>query len=108
MKVISELEMRRYRYRKDAGLSRPTIKLEKNIQGLFSSDELIETVQSRLIKDGVDKTTIGKTLELINQDAQEKNKFADEIQNIVAIYQVEATLVVDSSRLCGIILLSIQ
>ena len=92
MKVISELEMRRYRYRKDAGLSRPTIKLEKNIQGLFSSDELIETVQSRLIKDGVDKTTIGKTLELINQDAQEKNKFADEIQNIVAIYQVEATL----------------
>ena len=92
MKVISELEMRRYRYRKDAGLSRPTIKLEKNIQGLFSSDELIETVQSRLSKDGVDKTTIGKTLELINQDAQEKNKIADEIQNIVAIYQVDATL----------------
>lgn len=92
MKVISELEIRRYRYRKDAGLSRPTIKLEKNIQGLFSSDELIDTVQSHLSKDGVNKTTIGKTLELINQDAQEKNKIADEIQTIVAIYQVDATL----------------
>ena len=90
--VITELETRRFRYRKDAGLSRPTIKVEQNLQGLFSSDELIETVQSHLSKDGVDRTTIGKTLELINQDAQEKNKVADEIQNIVAIYQVEATL----------------
>ncbi len=90
--VISELEIRRFRYRKDAGLSRPTIKVEQNLQGLFSSDELIESVSTHLNKDGVDKTTIGKTIELINKDAEEKNKVADEIQTIVAIYQVEATL----------------
>ncbi|MDE0322399.1 MAG: sensor histidine kinase [Candidatus Poribacteria bacterium] len=91
-RVISELETRRFKYRKDAGLSRPTIKVEQNLQGLFSSDELIENVRTHLDKDKVDKATIGKTIELIAQDAQQKNKVADEIQTIVAIYQVEATL----------------
>ena len=91
-RVISELEIRRFKYRRDARLSRPTIKVEQNLQGLFSSDELIENVRTQLSKSGVDKTTVGKTIELINQDAQEKNKVADEIETIVAIYQVEATL----------------
>lgn len=91
-RVISELEIRRFKYRKDAGLSRPAIKVEENLQGLFSFDELIENVRTQLNKDRVDKITVDKTIELINQDAQEKNKVADEIQTIVAIYQVEATL----------------
>ena len=91
-RIISELEIRRFKYRKDAGLSRPTIKVEESLQGLFSSDELIENVRTQLSKGGVDNTTVGKTIELINQDAQEKNKVADEIQTVVAIYQVEATL----------------
>ena len=91
-RVISELEIRRFKYRKDAGLSRSAIKVEESLPGLFSSDELIESVRTHLNKDGVDKATVGKTIELINQDAQEKNKVADEIQTIVAIYQVEATL----------------
>ena len=91
-RVISELEIRRFKYRKDAGLSRPTIKVEENLQGIFSFDELKENVRTQLNKDSVDKITVDKTIELINQDAQEKNKVADEIQTIVAIYQVEATL----------------
>ena len=91
-RVILELEIRRFKYRKDAGLSRPDIKVEQSLQGLFSFDELIGNVRTQLNKSGVDKTTVGRTIELINQDAQEKNKIADEIQTIVAIYQVEATL----------------
>lgn len=91
-RVISELETRRFKYRKDAGLSRPDIKVEQSLQGLFSSDELIGNVRTQLNKSGVDKTIVGRTIELINQDTQEKNKTADEIQTIVAIYQVEATL----------------
>ena len=91
-RVISELEIRRFKYRKDAGLSRAAIKVEENLQSLFSSAELIENVRTQLSKSKVDKTTVGRTIELINQDAQEKNKVADEIQTIVAIYQVEATL----------------
>ena len=91
-RVISELEIRRFKYRRNTRQSRSPVKVGESLQGLFSSEELIENVQSSLSKDGVDKTTIGKTLELINQDAQEKNKIADEIQTTVAIYQVDATL----------------
>ena len=98
--VISELEIRRFKYRRNTGQSRSSVKVGESLQGLFSSEELIENVQSRLSKDGVDKTTIGETLELINQDAQEKNKIADEIQTIVAIYQVDATL----GKIVGVIL----
>ena len=85
--VISELEIRRYNYRRKEGLIGPAIKVDQNLQGLFSFDELIENVQTQLSKGRVDKTTIGKTIELISQDAKEKNKVADEIRKVVAIYQ---------------------
>ena len=38
--VITELEWRRFNYRKSAGLSRPAFKVESNLQNLFSFDEL--------------------------------------------------------------------
>ena len=90
--VISQLEVRRYDYRRKEGLIGPAIKVEQNLQGLFSFDELIENVQTQLSKGKVDKTTIGKTIELISQDAKEKNKVADEIRKVLAIYQGQATL----------------
>ena len=40
--VITELEWRRYHYRRKEGLSRPTYKIEQNLQQLFSS-ESVET-----------------------------------------------------------------
>ena len=90
--VISELENRRFKYRKSAGLGRPIIKVNESLQGLFSSEGLIENVKKHLQKDEVKKKTVEKTIEFINQDVQEKNKIVDEIQTIVAIYQVDATL----------------
>ncbi len=91
-RVISELEIRRFKYRKNTGQSRSPVKVEESLQGLFSSEELIENVKKHLQKDEVNKKTVEKTIEFINQDVQEKNKIVDEIQTIVAIYQVDATL----------------
>lgn len=91
-KVISELEWRRYKYRKDAGLSRPTLKIERNLQGLFSSDELKQNVKTRLSKDAISQTTADEIIELIDRDAEDKNKVAEEIRQVVAIYQGQATL----------------
>ena len=91
-RVISELEIRRFKYRKNTGQSRSSVKVEESLQGLFSSEELIENVKKHLQKDEVNKKTVEKTIEFINQDVQEKNKIVDEIQTIVAIYQVDATL----------------
>ena len=91
-RVISELEIRRFKYRRNTGQSRSLVKVEESLQGLFSSEELIENVKKHLQKDEVNKKTVEKTIEFINQDVQEKNKIVDEIRTIVAIYQVDATL----------------
>ncbi len=90
--VISKLENRRFKYRKSAGLRRFNTNTTESLQGLFSSDELIENVKKHLEKNKVNKITVDKTIKFIAQDAHEKNKVADEIQTIVAIYQVDATL----------------
>ena len=91
-KVISELEWRRYRYRKDAGLSRPTLKVERDLQGLFSFDELKQNVKTKLSKNAISQTTADEIIELIDQDAEDKNKVVEEIRQVVAIYQGQATL----------------
>ena len=99
-RVISELEKRRFKYRRNTGQSRSAVKVEESLQGLFSSEELIENVKKHLHKDKVNKKTVEKTIEFINQDVQEKNKIVDDIQTIVAIYQVDATL----GKIVGVIL----
>lgn len=91
-KVITELEQRRYEYRRKAGLSRPAIKVERDLQQLFSSDEMKRSVRTQLAKGSVDKTTADKIIEIISQDAEDKNKIADELRQAVAIYQGQATL----------------
>ena len=90
--VISELEIRRFKYRKDAGLSRSTIKVGQNLQRLFSFEELKENVQTQLAKGAVNQKTTDEIIKLINEDAEDKNKVAEEIQQAIAIYQGQATL----------------
>ena len=92
MEVIAELEWRRFDYRKKEGLSRPAIRVERDLQRLFSFDELKQSIRLQLTKGGVDETTIDTIIEIISQDAEEKNKVAEEIRQIVAIYQGQATL----------------
>lgn len=98
--VITELEKRRFKYRKRAGLSRHAIKVDESLKGLFSSEELIEDVKKHLKKENVSKNTVDKTIEFINKDTQDKNKVVSEIQMIVAIYEVDATL----GKIVGLIL----
>ena len=86
--VIMELEWRRFNYRRKEGLSRPALKIEQNLQGLFSFDELKHNVRTQLDKGA----TAEEVIELIDQDAADKNKVAEEIRQAVAIYQGQATL----------------
>ncbi len=90
--VISELETRRFRYRKDAGLSRTKFKIEQNLQGLFSYDDLKQNVKNRLSNKAISQTTTEEIIDLIDKDAQEKNKVAEEVRQAVAVYQGQATL----------------
>lgn len=91
-KVIAELETRRFDYRMKAGLSRPVIKVERELERLFLFDELKRDVLERLTKSGVDQSTSDKIIDIISREEEEKNKIAAEIRQAVAIYQGQATL----------------
>ena len=91
-KVITELEWRRLAYRRKAGLSRPALKVEQDLQRLFSFDELKQNIQTQLDKSAVDQTTADEIIELISHEEEDKNKVVDEIRQAVAVYQGQATL----------------
>ena len=91
-KVIEELEIRRYIYRKKAGLSRPSIKIESEFEKLFSFDSLKRDIQSTLDKYHIDSSVATKVLEYIEKSEQEKNKTLQGIREIFAVYQGQATL----------------
>ena len=91
-KVIAELETRRFDYRMKAGLGRPIIKVERELERLFSFDELKRDVLERLTKSGIDPKTSNKIIDIISREEEDKNKIATEIRQAVAIYQGQATL----------------
>lgn len=90
--VITELEWRRFNYRKSAGLSRPAFKVESNLQNLFSFDELKQDIETELTKAAVDRITTDEIIKRISDDAEDKNKIAEEIRQTVAVYQSQITL----------------
>jgi hypothetical protein len=90
--VISELEIRRFEYRKKEGLSRNTIKIEKELEKLFEFDDLKQGVRSKLSKSGVDKKITDDIINIIIKKEEENNRVAEDIRQTVAIYQGQATL----------------
>ena len=86
--VIMQLEWRRFDYRRKEGLSRSAIKIEQNLQGLFSSERLKHNVWTQLVKGAKAE----KIIELIDEDSENKNRVVEEIQQAIAIYQGQATL----------------
>ena len=91
-RVITNLETRRFRYRKSEGLSRSAVKVEQELQRLFSFDELKGNIRTQLTKGEVDETTADEIIEIISQDAEDKNRIAEGICQAVAVYQGQATL----------------
>ena len=92
LKVIGELEKRRFSYRSKAGLSRIGLKTERNLELLFSYEDLKRDIRKQLSRCGIDEFTTAEIIELINQEEFDKNKVVDEIREAVAIYQGQATL----------------
>lgn len=90
--VIQELETRRYTYRKKAGLSRPVLKIEREFEKLFSFSDIKGRIQRKLKQKGVSDATTNEIIDLLSASEEEKNKTAEDIKRIVAIYQGQATL----------------
>jgi signal transduction histidine kinase len=90
--VISELETRRFVYRKKEGLGRKTLKIEKELEKLFEFDDLKQGVRSKLSKSGIDEKVADDIIKIIAKKEQENNRVAEDIRQTVAIYQGQATL----------------
>ena len=90
--IIGRLEERRFSYRRKAGLSKPTLRLEKELERLFSFDNLKKEIQKKLISGGMAESAAREVIELINQEENEKSKTAEDIRQAVATYQGQATL----------------
>ena len=90
--IIGQLESRRFQHRRQASLNRPAARIERELDSLFSSEDLKRDVHSSLSKSGVGQKTSVEIMELISRDEEEKNRVADDIRQAVAVYQGQATL----------------
>lgn len=90
--VIKELETRRFSYRRKAGLSKPALKVEKELNRIFSFDTLKQNVHKKLIAGGMNEKSVEEVIELISKEAEEKSQTVEEIRQAIATYQGQATL----------------
>jgi len=90
--IIRKLEERRFEYRSKSGLSRSSLKIEQEIEKLFSYEDLKEKFQKKLQIKKIDQDVIDDLFKDFEKDSEEKNKAAEEIRQAVAIYQGQATL----------------
>ena len=91
-RVISVLETRRFEYRRTAGLSRPALKIERELARLFSHDGMKREIRMKLNRSMIGQTDADEIIDIISRDEEEKSKAAEEIRRAVAIYQGQATL----------------
>ena len=91
-KVIFELETRRFNYRLKAGLSRPALKVERELERLFSYDEMKREIRTQLNLSLIGQEAANNIIEIINKEEEERNQVVEEIRKTVAIYQGQATL----------------
>ena len=90
--VIKELEIRRFSFRRKVGLSKPALKVERELNRIFSFEDLKQTVRKKLISGGMDAESAEEVIFLINKEEEEKIQTVEEIRQAIATYQGQATL----------------
>ncbi len=90
--VIAELEKRRFALRRSLELGKPKSRVEKQIRRLFSDDHIRVDITQRLKHSGIDEEVTKEISDILSRDIAEKNKAAESIRQIVAVYQGQATL----------------
>ena len=90
--VIGKLEGKRYVYRKRAGLSRKTFKVERELEELYSFDTLKRDVRSTLGRAQVGDATTSEVIALIDSDQNRRGESIKRLRDAIAIYQGHATL----------------
>ena len=92
MKVIIELESRRFIYRRRIDSNRPTIEVERNLDKVISFQELKSNISRQLTRANVNQIIVNNILDIIDKEAEQKNKVIEDIRRVVAIYQNQITV----------------
>lgn len=90
--VISKLEAKRYKYRKDAGLGGRGVKIDKELKEFFEFENLKANIKKRLIKEGVSEKATEDIIDIVNKEENKKKLIAEDVLHNVAVYQGQATL----------------
>ncbi len=90
--VIGKLEERRYIYRQRAGLGRQTLKVERELEKLYSFDNLKRDVRSTLSVARVSQQTTSEVIALIESDEKTRSDSIKHLREAIAVYQGQATL----------------
>lgn len=90
--IISLLELRRFEIRRKLGISRPAVKIEQDLELLYSfknfGDELVENLKSQ----GLDAEATKTVSNLLLNKSKEISKAAENLQKMIAMYQGQATV----------------
>ena len=90
--VISELEQRRFDYRRMSALSKPAGRVQRQFERLLSYDDLKHGISSALEESSSGHETKDRVMQVIAQDQEQRIRATEAIQQAVAIYQGQATL----------------
>ncbi len=90
--VLKVLENKRFAYRQKVGLGRSKRNVNDKIEGLYNFKDLQEKINKELDTLGVEKQKREKINKLISAKEDRNNKIADELKQIIALYQGQATV----------------
>jgi nitrogen-specific signal transduction histidine kinase len=90
--VLKELENRRFAYRQSVGLGRSHRDVNEKINSLYSFNDLKEKINKELDFLGIENQKKEKIINLISEKEEKNNKIANELKQVIALYQGQATV----------------
>ncbi len=89
---LTQLETRRFDFRKKTGRGRKTVKIETELNTLFDFDIFKNSIKRELKKANVTPQTLTKVENIIAKTEKRKSDIFDQIKDTVAMYQGQVTL----------------
>lgn len=90
--ILKELETRRFVYRQSVGLGRSNRDINEKIKRLYDFKDLQEKIDKELDTLGIDKERRVNINKLISDKEEKNNKIAEELKQVIALYQGQATV----------------
>lgn len=90
--IIELLELRRFEIRRKLGISRPAVKIEQELELLYSFKNFGEEIVNTLKSKGLDSASTDAVSKMLFKKSEEISKAADNLQKTLAMYQGQATV----------------